>query len=89
MQCGPCPPPGDLFLCYWSLYFRDRSYDWSYSDVVVGGTYSCGGGVIVTGDGREMYYDYSRDGITWEGVFYEACDGPSCDRSETTCPAAP
>lgn len=58
--------------CHWRISFSNGRYEWKFSDVRDGGTYTCADGVV-TGKGLDSEFvgHLTPEGLTWHGVAYE------------------
>ncbi len=74
LECGL----GDMgvVLCNWRIDFFRGRFDWSYSDVLESGDYTCTGDRVLS-DRAEGQWDPMTRSLIWDGVAYrpleEAC----------------
>lgn len=72
-ECG-LGPDGGTEQCNWTLYFAQGEYEWSFSDIVSMGSYTCDGAAIVgtsAGTNFDGYLDAQTGVLTWNQVAYE------------------
>jgi hypothetical protein len=79
LECGLGPPGQPPPVCRWKLEFAKvspDSFEWSHSDVIESGTYSCVGGRLIArtagGASIEAQFADGSPSLTWDGVIYTA-----------------
>ena len=75
-ECGR-GPNGPL-MCHWQISFADGRFNWSYSDVMESGPYTCDGNTITAGQPNRDYtgtIDPATGRLTWQGIEYQIPSG--------------
>jgi hypothetical protein len=77
LECGLGPPGEPPPVCRWQLEFGKTaasSFEWSHSDVVESGTFTCVGGRLIArsagGASIEAQFAEGSPSLTWAGVAY-------------------
>lgn len=79
-ECGLGPDGTEQ--CNWTLYFSQGAYEWSFSDIVAVGDYTCDGPVILgTSGGTDFdgYLDGETGILTWNQIEYQLGAGPTAN----------
>lgn len=71
--------PNGPAMGYWGITFQGNTFDWSYSDVVESGTYTCKSNVLqakLSNRSIAVHYDGKQEILTWDGIEYKRISPP-------------